>query len=150
MPNSCVSDRVSHYSRFVHSTTGPPTHFWCNTCRGATCVTPAAGSASQSNSAVALAFSSPTRAVLVVPNKDRSNCRWDGLAQLLAPLFCPFAARPQILSPLTASACVVSFAILRRSLAAGAFASCLSCRCLCAGSHGRMGSFLGWVAGTLV
>ena len=71
------------------------------------------------------------------------------LAQLLAPLFCPFAARSQILSPLTACACVVSFAILRRSLAAGAFASCLSCRCLCAGSHGRMGSFLGWVAGTL-
>ena len=71
------------------------------------------------------------------------------LAQLLAPLFCPFAARPQILSPLTACACVVSFAILRRSLAAGAFASAISCRCLLAGSQGRVGGFLGWIAGTL-
>eukprot|EP01048_Picozoa_sp_COSAG05_P021998 COSAG05_NODE_4235_length_1611_cov_2.677910_3_plen_53_part_01 len=35
----------------------------------------------------------------------------------------PISHYPQILSPLTACACVVSFAILRRSLAAGAFAS---------------------------
>ena len=39
----------------------------------------------------------------------------------------PISHYPQILSPLTACACVVSFAILRRSLAAGAFASAISC-----------------------
>ena len=58
-------------------------------------------------------------------------------------------ARLLILSPFTACACMVSFAMLRRSLTVGAFASAISWHCLCAGSQRRVGGLLEHVAGTL-